>query len=151
MVEIWGQKIVSWTTSSGFYWWTPSLINNLIISIYQLKLILKVLANRYLRHASGEMYVISHALAKFISINRSDSFFSAASVVPFTAFVHKLEFISWIGSPFLRTYAHDDVSAGSWFIGLDVRHVDESKFCCSSWSSGSLLLNLLLNLSPWNW
>ncbi|KAJ1395765.1 Glycosyl transferase, family 31 [Sesbania bispinosa] len=67
----------------------------------------------YFRHASGEMYVISRALAKFISINRS----------------------------ILRTYAHDDVSAGSWFIGLDVKHVDEAKFCCSSWSTG-------LSLSP---
>ncbi|RYR47980.1 hypothetical protein Ahy_A07g033966 isoform B [Arachis hypogaea] len=64
----------------------------------------------YFRHASGEMYVISRALAKFVSINR---------------FV-------------LRTYAHDDVSAGSWFIGLDVKHVDESKFCCSSWSTGAI-------------
>ncbi|KAL4594884.1 hypothetical protein ACB092_12G051500 [Castanea dentata] len=64
----------------------------------------------YFRHASGELYVISQALAKFISINRS----------------------------ILRTYAHDDVSAGSWFIGLDVKHVDESKFCCSSWSTGAI-------------
>ncbi|MFQ6659147.1 hypothetical protein Gotur_028149 [Gossypium turneri] len=44
----------------------------------------------------------------------------------------------------LRTYAHDDVSAGSWFIGLDVKHVDEGKFCCSSWSTG---LSLFLPLS----
>ncbi|KAL2226998.1 UNVERIFIED_CONTAM: Hydroxyproline O-galactosyltransferase HPGT1 [Sesamum indicum] len=64
----------------------------------------------YFRHASGEMFVISQALAKFISINRS----------------------------ILRVYAHDDVSAGSWFIGLDVKHVDERKFCCSAWSSGEL-------------
>ncbi|PPD97096.1 hypothetical protein GOBAR_DD05884 [Gossypium barbadense] len=70
----------------------------------------------YFRHASGEMYVISGALAKFISINRS----------------------------LLRTYAHDDVSAGSWFIGLDVKHVDEGKFCCSSWSTG---LSFFLPLS----
>ncbi|XVF53468.1 hypothetical protein PTKIN_Ptkin05aG0101400 [Pterospermum kingtungense] len=64
----------------------------------------------YFRYASGEMFVISGALAKFISINRS----------------------------FMRTYAHDDVSAGSWFIGLDVKHVDEGKFCCSSWSTGAI-------------
>ncbi|XP_059276302.1 hydroxyproline O-galactosyltransferase HPGT1-like [Lycium ferocissimum] len=64
----------------------------------------------YFRHASGEIFAISKALAQFISINRS----------------------------ILRTYAHDDVSAGSWFIGLDVKHVDEGKFCCSSWSSGSV-------------
>ncbi|KAI3458057.1 hypothetical protein Pfo_014720 [Paulownia fortunei] len=64
----------------------------------------------YFRHASGEMFVISQALAKFISINRS----------------------------ILRAYAHDDISVGSWFIGVDLKHVDERKFCCSSWSSGAL-------------
>lgn len=67
-------------------------------------------AKSYFRHASGEIYAISRALAQFISINRS----------------------------LLRTYAHDDVSTGSWFIGLDVQHVDESKFCCSSWATGSI-------------
>ncbi|KAA8520910.1 hypothetical protein F0562_011583 [Nyssa sinensis] len=64
----------------------------------------------YFRHASGEIYAISRALAQFISINRS----------------------------ILRTYAHDDVSSGSWFVGLDVKHADEGKFCCSSWSSGAI-------------
>jgi hypothetical protein len=42
-------------------------------------------------------------------------------------------------------YAHDDVSTGSWFIGLDVKHINEGKFCCS-WSSG-LTLSLSLSLS----
>ncbi|VFQ58275.1 unnamed protein product [Cuscuta campestris] len=64
----------------------------------------------YFRHASGDMIVISRALAKHISINRS----------------------------ILRTYAHDDVTVGSWFIGADVKHVDDKKFCCSSWSTGSI-------------
>ncbi|BFG31876.1 hypothetical protein CerSpe_181500 [Prunus speciosa] len=41
-------------------------------------------------------------------------------------------------SSILRTYAHDDVSAGSWFIGLDVKHIDERKFCCSSWLPGAI-------------
>ncbi|KAE8699817.1 putative beta-1,3-galactosyltransferase 11 [Hibiscus syriacus] len=72
----------------------------------------------YFRHTSGQMYVISGALAKFISINRN----------------------------LLRTYAHDDVSAGSWFLGLDVKHVDEGKFCCSSWSTG-LSLSLSVSLA----
>ena len=36
----------------------------------------------------------------------------------------------------LRTYAHDDVSVGSWMIGLAVKHVNEAKLCCSSWPSG---------------
>ncbi|OMO58611.1 Glycosyl transferase, family 31 [Corchorus olitorius] len=64
-------------------------------------------AKSYFRHASGEIYAISRALAQFISINRS----------------------------ILRTFAHDDISAGSWFIGLDVKHVNEAKFCCSPWST----------------
>ncbi|CAK9173836.1 unnamed protein product [Ilex paraguariensis] len=64
----------------------------------------------YFRHASGEIYAISQSLAHFISINRS----------------------------ILRSYAHDDVSTGSWFIGLDVKHVDEGKFCCSSWVTGAI-------------
>ncbi|XP_051129185.1 hydroxyproline O-galactosyltransferase HPGT1-like [Andrographis paniculata] len=63
----------------------------------------------YFRHASGEIFAISHALAQFVSINRFA----------------------------LRTYAHDDVSVGSWFIGLNVEHVDDEKFCCSS-SSGAV-------------
>ncbi|RVW43215.1 Hydroxyproline O-galactosyltransferase HPGT1 [Vitis vinifera] len=62
----------------------------------------------YFRHASGEIYVISQALAQFISINRS----------------------------ILLSYAHDDVTTGSWFIGLDVKYIDDTKFCCSSWASG---------------
>ncbi|ONM04733.1 Hydroxyproline O-galactosyltransferase HPGT1 [Zea mays] len=54
-----------------------------------------VMGNRmYFRHASGEMFVISRAIAQFISINKSA----------------------------LRTYAHDDVSVGSWMIGLAVNH-----------------------------
>ncbi|XP_042459912.1 hydroxyproline O-galactosyltransferase HPGT1-like isoform X1 [Zingiber officinale] len=64
----------------------------------------------YFRHASGEMFVVSRALAKFISINRA----------------------------ILRTYAHDDVSVGSWMIGLNVQHINEGKLCCSSWSSGAV-------------
>ncbi|XP_065858686.1 hydroxyproline O-galactosyltransferase HPGT1-like [Euphorbia lathyris] len=64
----------------------------------------------YFRHASGEIYAISQALAQFISINRS----------------------------ILRTYAHDDVSTGSWFIGLDVNYINQGKFCCSSWPTGAI-------------
>ncbi|XP_059642038.1 hydroxyproline O-galactosyltransferase HPGT1-like [Cornus florida] len=64
----------------------------------------------YFRHASGEIYAISRALAQFVSMNRL----------------------------MLRTYAHDDVSAGSWFVGLDVKYVNEGKFCCNSWSPGAI-------------
>ncbi|XP_057521179.1 hydroxyproline O-galactosyltransferase HPGT1-like isoform X1 [Amaranthus tricolor] len=64
----------------------------------------------YFRHASGDMFIISQELAQFVSINRS----------------------------ILRSYAHDDISVGSWFIGLDVKHINEVKLCCSSSSSGGV-------------
>ncbi|XP_024026947.1 hydroxyproline O-galactosyltransferase HPGT1 [Morus notabilis] len=70
-------------------------------------------AKSYFRHASSDIYAISRALAQYVSVNK---------------------FI-------LRTYAHDDISAGSWFIGLDVKHIDERKFCCSSQSAGVICAN----------
>lgn len=30
----------------------------------------------------------------------------------------------------LHEYANEDVSMGSWFIGLDVEHVDDRRMCC---------------------
>lgn len=50
----------------------------------------------------------------------------------------------WCCRSILRTYAHDDVSVGSWFIGLDVKHIDERKLCCV-WSSGLSLSHFNLN------
>lgn len=105
---------------------------------------------RYFRHASGEMYVISKALAKFISINRQ----------VFLLIIHRLVCIlhsstGMITSGFsicrslLRSYAHDDVTAGSWFIGLDATYIDEGKFCCSSWSAG--LSPSIPNTTDQNW
>ncbi|KAL0886619.1 hypothetical protein Bca101_010602 [Brassica carinata] len=73
-------------------------------------MVLLYVSHRYFRHAYGEMHVITHALARFVSINRD----------------------------ILHSYAHDDVSTGSWFVGLDVKHVDEGKFCCSAWSSEAI-------------
>ncbi|KAG6788250.1 hypothetical protein POTOM_004309 [Populus tomentosa] len=43
----------------------------------------------------------------------------------------------------------DDVSTGSWFIGLQVKHVDESKFCCSSWSTG-FSLRVIVSVCVWS-
>ncbi|KAM6588726.1 hypothetical protein CsatA_011331 [Cannabis sativa] len=70
-------------------------------------------ANSYFRHASGEIYAISRHLAQYVSINRS----------------------------ILRTYACDAVSVGSWFLGLDIDHIDEQKMCCSSQSEGAICAN----------
>ncbi|CAO2826328.1 unnamed protein product [Amaranthus hypochondriacus] len=60
--------------------------------------------NKYFRHATGQIYAISKDLATYISINQ----------------------------PILHKYANEDVSLGSWFIGLDVEHVDEHSMCCGT-------------------
>ncbi|XP_065861656.1 probable beta-1,3-galactosyltransferase 8 [Euphorbia lathyris] len=60
--------------------------------------------NKYFRHATGQIYGISKDLASYISDNY----------------------------PILHRYANEDVSLGSWFIGLEVEHVDEHSMCCGS-------------------
>ncbi|CAL5387170.1 unnamed protein product [Camellia sinensis] len=58
--------------------------------------------NKYFRHATGQIYAISKDLATYISINQ----------------------------PILHKYANEDVSLGSWFIGLEVEHIDDRNMCC---------------------
>ncbi|KAH7834622.1 hypothetical protein Vadar_017969 [Vaccinium darrowii] len=60
--------------------------------------------NNYFRHATGQLYAISKDLAAYISIN----------------------------SPILHRFANEDVSLGSWFIGLEVEHVDARTMCCGT-------------------
>lgn len=60
--------------------------------------------NKYFRHATGQIYAISKDLASYISIN----------------------------SPILHRYANEDVSLGSWFIGLEVEYVDDHSLCCGT-------------------
>ncbi|WRX30074.1 Glycosyl transferase [Theobroma cacao] len=60
--------------------------------------------NKYFRHATGQLYGISKDLAAYISIN----------------------------SPILHRYANEDVSLGSWLIGLEVEHVDDRSMCCGT-------------------
>ncbi|KAK4568140.1 hypothetical protein RGQ29_003780 [Quercus rubra] len=60
--------------------------------------------NKYFRHATGQIYVISKDLATYISVNRQ----------------------------VLHKYANEDVSLGSWFIGLDVEHIDDRSLCCGT-------------------
>lgn len=58
----------------------------------------------YMRHASGQIYGMSAPVARYIGRN----------------------------SPILHRYANEDVSVGSWLVGLDVTHIDENRFCCDS-------------------
>ncbi|XP_042479957.1 probable beta-1,3-galactosyltransferase 8 isoform X1 [Macadamia integrifolia] len=60
--------------------------------------------NKYFRHATGQIYAISKDLAAYISIN----------------------------APILHRYANEDVSLGSWLIGLEVEHVDDRSMCCGT-------------------
>ncbi|ESQ29217.1 hypothetical protein EUTSA_v10023983mg [Eutrema salsugineum] len=60
--------------------------------------------NNYFRHATGQLYAISKDLATYILINQN----------------------------LLHKYANEDVSLGSWFIGLDVEHVDDKTLCCGT-------------------
>ncbi|PWA97235.1 galactosyltransferase family protein [Artemisia annua] len=60
--------------------------------------------NKYFRHATGQIYAISRDLATYISVNRH----------------------------MLHKYANEDVSLGSWFIGLDVEHIDDRSLCCQT-------------------
>ncbi|GKV42692.1 hypothetical protein SLEP1_g50072 [Rubroshorea leprosula] len=60
--------------------------------------------NKYFRHATGQLYAISRDLASYISINQH----------------------------VLHKYANEDVSLGSWFIGLDMEHIDDRRLCCGT-------------------
>ncbi|KAM7253077.1 hypothetical protein ACFE04_025695 [Oxalis oulophora] len=60
--------------------------------------------NKYFRHATGQIYAISKDLAIYISNNQ----------------------------PILHKYANEDVSLGSWLIGLDVEHIDDHNMCCGT-------------------
>uniref|UniRef100_A0A0D6QWW4 Hexosyltransferase n=1 Tax=Araucaria cunninghamii TaxID=56994 RepID=A0A0D6QWW4_ARACU len=60
--------------------------------------------NKYFRHATGQLYAVSKDLATYISINQQ----------------------------VLHKYANEDVSLGSWFIGLDVEHIDDRRLCCGT-------------------
>ncbi|XP_024982861.1 probable beta-1,3-galactosyltransferase 3 [Cynara cardunculus var. scolymus] len=60
--------------------------------------------NNYFRHAGGQIYAISKELATYISKNQD----------------------------ILHKYANEDVSLGTWMIGLDVEHVNDRSLCCGT-------------------
>ncbi|KAL3844018.1 hypothetical protein ACJIZ3_001421 [Penstemon smallii] len=57
----------------------------------------------YFRHAAGSVFVLSKNLAQYININSAS----------------------------LKAYAHEDVSVGSWMMGLQATYIDDSRLCCS--------------------
>ncbi|KAK3437129.1 hypothetical protein EUGRSUZ_C01711 [Eucalyptus grandis] len=58
----------------------------------------------YFRHASGSLLILSKNLAQYINVNSAS----------------------------LKTYAHDDISVGSWMMGLQATYIDDNRLCCSS-------------------
>lgn len=56
----------------------------------------------YFRHASSSVIILSKNLAQYVNIN----------------------------SLSLKTYAHDDISVGSWMMGLETTYIDDSRLCC---------------------
>ncbi|PWZ18270.1 Beta-1,6-galactosyltransferase GALT31A [Zea mays] len=60
--------------------------------------------NNYFRHATRQLYAVTRDLATYISANRH----------------------------ILHKYSNEDVSFGSWLIGLEVEHVDERSLCCGT-------------------
>ncbi|KAG6706544.1 hypothetical protein I3843_07G220400 [Carya illinoinensis] len=58
----------------------------------------------YFRHAAGSLLILSKNLAQYININSAS----------------------------LKTYAHDDVSMGSWMMGIQATYIDDNRLCCSS-------------------
>ncbi|WMV59778.1 hypothetical protein MTR67_053163 [Solanum verrucosum] len=60
--------------------------------------------DKYFRHATGQIYAVSKDLATYISANQH----------------------------VLHKYTNEDVSLGSWFIGLDVQHIDDRRLCCGT-------------------
>ncbi|XP_058111537.1 hydroxyproline O-galactosyltransferase HPGT2-like isoform X2 [Magnolia sinica] len=63
-----------------------------------------VISEEYFRHAAGSLLILSKNLAQYININSAS----------------------------LQTYAHDDISVGSWMMGIQATYVDDNLLCCSS-------------------
>ncbi|KAK9059376.1 hypothetical protein SSX86_021996 [Deinandra increscens subsp. villosa] len=88
--------------------------------------------NKYFRHATGQTYAISKDLATYISINRLA--FLVKLVILFLTFILVIyvNTVIFVISHMLHKYANEDVSLGSWFIGLDVEHIDDRSLCCQT-------------------
>ena len=102
--------------------------------------------NKYFRHATGQLYVVSKDLATYISINQyvflgffflffflighKDDYWIAGNHHETWIKLFGLFFVSY--RRILHKYANEDVSLGAWFIGLDVEQLDDRSFCCGT-------------------
>ncbi|KAG6550809.1 hypothetical protein Mapa_007713 [Marchantia paleacea] len=60
--------------------------------------------DKYFMHATGQLYGLSRNLAEYIAANQE----------------------------ILKRYVNEDVSLGSWLLGLDVEYVNDRSLCCST-------------------
>jgi hypothetical protein len=88
--------------------------------------------NKYFRHATGQIYAISKDLATYISINQYVLSMAILYHNPLDTNEVNLMMPVIFGRPILHKYANEDVSLGSWFIGLEVNHIDERNMCCGT-------------------
>ena len=50
----------------------------------------------------------------------------------------KLVHLGGVCSASLHAFKNEDISVGSWMLGLDIEHVDDRSFCCVASLPGSL-------------
>lgn len=88
--------------------------------------------NKYFRHATGQLYAISKDLATYISVNKWVLASFSGETHFFFTWTNDLLFFFLSSRHVLHKFANEDVSLGSWFIGLDVQHIDDRRLCCGT-------------------
>ena len=63
--------------------------------------------------------------------------FSGALFLPTRSSFFSSALSSLSHSASLQSYAHDDISVGSWMMGLNATYVDDDRLCCSSSRQGT--------------
>jgi len=63
--------------------------------------------------------------------------FSGALFLPTRSSFFSSTLSSLSHSASLQSYAHDDISVGSWMMGLNATYVDDDRLCCSSSRQGT--------------
>ncbi|KAM3202714.1 hydroxyproline O-galactosyltransferase HPGT3 isoform X1 [Capsicum annuum] len=110
----------------------------------------------YFRHAAGSVLVLSKNLAQYINTNRTAVRVKRlAQDMNHKAFTISLQTLSqhaplqifrtlftniwairvypsYITCASLKSYAHEDISIGSWMMGLQTNYTDDSRLCCST-------------------
>ncbi|CAN1783760.1 Probable beta-1,3-galactosyltransferase 2 [Linum perenne] len=88
--------------------------------------------NKYFRHATGQLYAISHDLASYISVNQLSLISRSSYETSKNRFFSTNNERPFFRRHVLHKFANEDVSLGSWFIGLDIEHIDDRRLCCGT-------------------